>query len=167
MPSTSPKQAGGFTLLELLVVVAILAILAGILLPRFDSSTEDAREAAFQTNIDIMNKAIDLYRVQHLGEYPGEIAGEVTWDNFVTHMTTQTDRNGEPGSAFGPYLRTGIPVNPYTGTNTGSIYTGAIPLASTTAWFYDRDQGLMIGNRSNNTEAQEGTGGANPLPGHL
>ena len=62
----------GFTLVELLIVVIILAILAAIIIPQFTAATDDATQSAYDTNIANIRAAIDLYRQQHQ-EYPGEV----------------------------------------------------------------------------------------------
>ena len=54
----------GFTLVELLVVVVILAILAGIVVPQFASSTDDAESAAVDYTLSTVRVAIDLYYQQ-------------------------------------------------------------------------------------------------------
>lgn len=59
----------GFTLLELLIVVAIIAILTAIALPRFTDSTNRARTAADKGNIRIIDTQIELYQIT-LGVYP-------------------------------------------------------------------------------------------------
>ena len=64
----------GFTLVELLIVVIILAILAAIVIPQFSSATTDAQEAALDSNLNALRSAIDLYKVQHNGKYPGQVA---------------------------------------------------------------------------------------------
>ena len=64
------KQAKGFTLVELLIVVIILAILAAIIVPQFSASTNDAKAAALQSNLANMRSAIEFYYQEH-GEYPG------------------------------------------------------------------------------------------------
>ena len=62
----------GFTLVELLIVVIILAILAAIIIPQFTAATDDATQSAYDTNIANIRSAVDLYRQQH-GEYPGRV----------------------------------------------------------------------------------------------
>ena len=99
----------GFTLVELLIVATILGILAVIAMPKLCNQTEDAKQAALDTNLVIMATAIEIYKLEHNDTYPGTISSESNWQNFVTHMTTQTDRFGKPGTRYGPYLRTGIP----------------------------------------------------------
>ena len=64
------RNQDGFTLVELLIVVIILAILAAIIVPQFSAATDDATQSAYDTNIANVRAAIDLYRQQH-NEYPG------------------------------------------------------------------------------------------------
>ena len=55
----------GFTLVELLIVVIILAILAAILVPQFASSTDDARGSAADSTLANLRSSLDLYYQQH------------------------------------------------------------------------------------------------------
>jgi prepilin-type N-terminal cleavage/methylation domain-containing protein len=52
----------GFTLVELLIVVLILAALAAIAVPRMVASADTAKINACNTNIDLINTQIELYR---------------------------------------------------------------------------------------------------------
>ncbi|NNC68918.1 MAG: prepilin-type N-terminal cleavage/methylation domain-containing protein, partial [Gammaproteobacteria bacterium] len=81
------KQAKGFTLVELLIVVIILAILAAIIVPQFSASTNDAKAAALQSNLANMRSAIEFYYQEH-GEYPGRnIATGATCPTGSTAVT--------------------------------------------------------------------------------
>ncbi len=55
------KEQQGFTLIELIVVMAILAVLAAMVVPRFANILADSEEKANQANIDMLNNACDLY----------------------------------------------------------------------------------------------------------
>ena len=60
---------GGFTLIEILLVVIIIGILAGLAIPRFAGRTRDAEVAAARTDVDRISTAISLYELDN-GEYP-------------------------------------------------------------------------------------------------
>lgn len=55
------RKNKGFTLVELLIVVLILAALAAIAVPRIGASAANAKGKACATNIDIINGQIELY----------------------------------------------------------------------------------------------------------
>ena len=59
----------GFTLVEMLLVLTILAILASIVLPRMTGNTERARVTAAQTQIANLGTALGAYEVDN-GNYP-------------------------------------------------------------------------------------------------
>jgi general secretion pathway protein G len=70
------KKGKGFTLVELLVVVAILAILAAALLPKFLGYTDKAREAQIMADLSTMKSVVEIYAADvGAGEYPA-IDGE-------------------------------------------------------------------------------------------
>ena len=119
----------GFTLVELLVVVVILAILAGIVVPQFASSTDDAESAAVDYTLSSVRIAIDLYYQQH-GSYPGAFTAEgascpnsgtagtgdasdaaKSEDAFLSQLTYYTNAAGQACSTtdaifkYGPYLK--------------------------------------------------------------
>ena len=58
---TMNRKQKGFTLVELLIVVIVLAVLAGIVIPQFSSSTEDAKLAVLRSDLATMGKAVELY----------------------------------------------------------------------------------------------------------
>lgn len=55
------KCEGGFTLIELVIVMAIIAILASIAIPSFTSSIRSAKEAVLKEDLHVMRDAIDSY----------------------------------------------------------------------------------------------------------
>lgn len=63
----------GFTLIELMVVMSIIALLLTIALPRYFNSVERAREATLRQSLAVMRDAIDKFHADH-GRYPNELA---------------------------------------------------------------------------------------------
>jgi general secretion pathway protein G len=172
----------GFTLVELLIVVIILAILAAIVVPQFSAATTDAQESALDANLNAMRSAIELYKVQHNGVYPGAVAsdggscaapGAKGTGNapgaqaFMDHLLMASDAAGNTCSVgdpatfkFGPYLRKGIPTDGITnkGSAVGDIVvtTTGVPItpgAATGGWAYDTKSGQLVMN-SNATDSK-------------
>jgi len=66
------SEARGFTLMELLVVLTLIAVLASLVAPVVSSSILRAKEATLKENLFIMRKAIDDYYADQ-GDYPGSL----------------------------------------------------------------------------------------------
>ncbi len=72
MPTPTPRSThrqAGFTLIELMVVMVILAILAGLIVPRIMGRPEEARRTKTTIQIQSMETALKLYNLDN-GDYP-------------------------------------------------------------------------------------------------
>lgn len=99
---------GGFTLLEILMVVAIIIILATLGTARYDQSMVRAHEAALTQDLSEMNKAIqnytadkeaaptsldDLVQAQYLGKIPNDpITGTADWATENCDLLVNADQ---------------------------------------------------------------------------
>ena len=126
----------GFTLVEILIVVVILGILAAIVIPQFTSASESAKGSSVVAQLQTIRSQLELYQVQHNGDYP-----DLVTDGWI-NMTDTTDATGDTaGSDFGPYLQK-APVNPFTGLSA----VGALGSATegTDGWAYDSTTGEIL-----------------------
>ncbi|MHC4387482.1 MAG: prepilin-type N-terminal cleavage/methylation domain-containing protein [Planctomycetota bacterium] len=120
----------GFSLVELMIVVAVLGILAAMVLPDFQSHTQESKATAAKSNLHILRTAVGLYAAQHNGTPPGYLpgwtSGPVAADIFGGQLCNATKADGNmalPGTAgfpFGPYMRA-LPSNPFNKLDTISI----------------------------------------------
>ena len=65
------KSKQGFTLLELLIVIAIIGLLTAIILVAVDASKAKARDVGRATQLQEFMKALELYYIEH-GVYPAD-----------------------------------------------------------------------------------------------
>jgi general secretion pathway protein G len=101
------KKGKGFTLVELLVVVAILAILAAALLPKFLGYTDKAREAQTMADLSTMKSVVEIYAADvGAGKYPAvdkivEGEGEDKTGIFLSKGINWTEADGGVVDPYG------------------------------------------------------------------
>lgn len=75
MMRTAPKrQAAGFTLIEIMVVVVILGVLSALIVPNIIGRPDEARAAAAKLGVQEVGKALEFYRLDN-GFYPSTDQG--------------------------------------------------------------------------------------------
>ena len=137
------KARSGFTLVEILIVVVILGILAAIVIPQFTEASTEAKTSSLCTDLQTMRSQIELYKVQHNDELPGQQVGGAT---FLQAMTGYTLIDGTvqaaPGAnVYGPYLQK-IPMNSFNDLDTVRE-DGAAAGANTDGWRFDTTTGAF------------------------
>ena len=83
-----------FTLVETLIVVAILGILAAVVIPAFRDYTTKAKESAAKETLFILRTAIERYAAQHNGVPPGYPANDMTKNPTYIVFGSQMVFNG-------------------------------------------------------------------------
>ncbi len=115
------RKAGeqGFTLVELIVVMAILAILAGLAVPRFADILDKSRVKADVANRDLVQNAVEMYFTEK-GAYPADA-------NFAALMGN-ADFVGADG-----FLKSAVSVRHTDGTLIYTAATGKVGYTNTNA----------------------------------
>jgi prepilin-type N-terminal cleavage/methylation domain-containing protein len=131
-------KRAGFTLVEVLIVVVIMAILAATIIPQFSDSTRDAKNNTSKFNLHTIRSQVELFKSQHDGKVP----------TALDDLTKKTNVAGQVGTTaahvYGPYLQE-LPTNPF--TNSAKITAAAAnpPTAASGAadagWLYHAASG--------------------------
>lgn len=106
LPASTLRHASvparGFTLLELLVVLAILGLLAAFVVPRYFDQLERSNAKVAQAQLRALSEALDHYRLD-VGRYPSTEQGLAAL-NAAPDGETRWN---------GPYLKRAVPLDPW------------------------------------------------------
>jgi general secretion pathway protein G len=95
-------RRAGFTLLELLVVVVIIGLLAGLVVPRYFDTLEKSKSKIVRAQLDAFEKALEQYRLD-IGKLPTNEQG------LEALMTAPAGI----ANWQGPYLKKAVPLDPW------------------------------------------------------
>lgn len=131
-------------MIEVLMVVAVLAIIAGVVVPQVNSVMDDARNAAVLKDLHEFTFAIERYRADHNGATPDLIQNDV-----LIQLMQPTDQDGNVGAAgpqfpLGPYMVTD-PINALNGIKKVFRINTAPPsnLSNRVGWVYHPASGQI------------------------
>jgi general secretion pathway protein G len=136
------RTIDGFTLVEVLIVVIILAILATIVIPQFSTASSDSRVSNIKTNLQCIRGQIQTYKAEHADTYPtSEFMNQMILYSTVSGTTATVK---DETCHFGPYL-SGMPINPISNLKNLRIVSGestafAAP-ATDGGWWYNTTTG--------------------------
>lgn len=104
MPATR-RPSRGFTLLELLVVIIVLGLLAGLVAPQIFGRVGEAKITTARTQMSLVGTALDSYRLDN-GAYP-------TTEQGLQALREKPTREPIATNWRGPYLRKEVPLDPW------------------------------------------------------
>jgi general secretion pathway protein G len=124
-PLPAHSRRSGFTLIEILVVIVVIAILATLVAPNIFQHVGAAKDATARSQIEMMGAALDAYRLDN-GRYP-------TTDQGLSALWEAP--TGDPARNWrGPYLRKQAPLdpwgNPYVYISPGEVNQAGYDLVS-------------------------------------
>jgi general secretion pathway protein G len=99
------QDRAGFTLIEILVVIAVIAMLAALVAPNVFQHVGTAKETTARSQIELFGAALDSYRLDN-GRYPST-------DQGLEALRVQPNIQPLPSNWNGPYLRKDVPLDPW------------------------------------------------------
>ena len=91
-PNRGSTSSSGFTLVEVLTVIVIIGILAGIAIPAINAALRGARNTAIRTDVDVLSQAIEAYKLQH-GAYPPDFSDWAAVERHFRKAFPSIDNN--------------------------------------------------------------------------
>lgn len=113
-PYFASRLSRGFTLLEMLVVLVIIGLLAGLVGPRLFSKVDQSKITTAQTQVKLLRGAVESLRLD-VGRYPGS-------DEGLAMLTRRPADAALAARWRGPYLDDALPLDPW-----GLPYQYAVP----------------------------------------
>jgi general secretion pathway protein G len=133
-------RRAGFTLIELVVVIMILGILAGVAAPKFFSTSATATDNGIKQSLAIVRDAIEMYAANNGGALPPCDAGGASFKAAIAQYIRGGVANF-PTCPVGPAACRDNLITPTTGAPAGAV-------ADATGWKYSTDTGEFIVNNS-------------------
>lgn len=106
------RNKRGFTLVELLVVIVVLAVLAAIVLPKFMNSSNRSKESALKSDLKLVRNAVSLFQAD-TGNYPATLAD--LSESTVANVKVAGGAAVKAADWHGPYLES-VPTDPVSGS---------------------------------------------------
>jgi len=124
------KANKGFTLIELMIVVAIIGILAAIAIPKFADLIRKSNEGSTKGNLGAVRSALSIYYGDMEGYYPMNLASLTASGKYMSaipkaktpsyHMDTAGVTNASATSDVGGWLYNNVAADP----NYGTLWVG-------------------------------------------
>jgi prepilin-type N-terminal cleavage/methylation domain-containing protein len=106
------KHRGGFTLVEIMIVVAIIALLAAIAVPGFLRARKRSQASKIINDLRMIDAAVDQYAIE-TGKKTGDAVGEDDWKRYVKKDSVLYATGADVfGQSYGPQTVDSLPKVP-------------------------------------------------------
>ena len=145
----------GFTIVELLIVVVVIAILAAITIVSYNGITNRANASASKSTAATWQKKVELYNSEQ-GNYPrtsAQVSGDTTKTWYMATGTGTSVINANPDASNG---KSKVRVQACSSTATAPVADADVVGIKISYWEYDKSGGAAV--TVNNIGATMGTG---------
>ena len=122
------KRRGGFTLVEIMIVVAIIALLAAIAVPGFLRARKRSQASRILNDLRLIDSAVDQYAIE-TNRQTGSVVNTVDWTNYLKKNSSLWTNGADIfGNGYGPQTVDSLPKAP------ASAYAALSDVADTSFW---------------------------------
>jgi prepilin-type N-terminal cleavage/methylation domain-containing protein len=122
------KRRGGFTLVEIMIVVAIIALLAAIAVPGFLRARKRAQASRILNDLRLIDSAVDQYAIE-TNKSTGSVVGVTDWTNYLKKNSTLWSSGKDLfGNSYGGQTVDSLPKVP------ANAWTTLSDVADTSFW---------------------------------
>ena len=119
------KRRGGFTLVEIMIVVAIIALLAAIAVPGFLRARKRSQASRILNDLRLIDAAVDQYAIEN-NKTSGSTVNIADWTNYLKKGSTLYMTGADLfGNSYGVQSVDALPKCPATAWNTLSDVAGS------------------------------------------
>ena len=150
------KTISGFTIVELLIVIVVIAILAAISVVSYNGITQRARDAERQTEMGAIEKALEMYHAD-FGGYPNCAGG-----TYIPGQALGSCTQAGLAAALVPNYLSAMPTDPKNSGNDVYRYAYGYRKTSPTTFTGDQSDNYITGMRMETVTGNLNNGWASP-----
>ena len=128
------RKQGGFTMVELSIVITVIAVLATIIIPKMSLSRSRAELAACKNNLTAIAKAAEMYATNNNGAYPATTklrqgTGTLITQGYIRFLLCPSDKTSDPAAAgYSYYYICDSPSHYYVYCRYGNHTAAGVPI---------------------------------------